>query len=83
MRPLAGFVVRVNKGVVTVKLTAGNKLSHKTEDKFTYGDEVRVNYNYKTKQVRSIELVSSTPKHTNHCSMCSDSDLILKQDETL
>jgi len=83
MRPLAGFVVSVTKSVVRVKLESGNTISIKLKPdypKFTYGDEVRVSYDFKHKKVRSIELTSEPAEGTRMCQSCSETSLNLGED---
>jgi hypothetical protein len=81
MKPLAGFVVGIGKGSVRVKLCTGTKLTIRTKKKFKYGDEVIINYNFRTKTVRSIELASDAPKGTQVCQKCSQTSLNLGDDD--
>ena len=83
MRPLAGFVVSVSKGVVRVKLETGNTISIKLKPdypKFTYMDSVRVSYDFKSKKVRNIELVNQPAEGTQVCQSCSETSLNLAED---
>ena len=83
MRPLAGFVVSVLKGVVRVKLETGNTIPIKLKPdhpKFTYGDEVRVSYDFHSKMVRNIELVNQPASGTQMCQSCSETSLNLGED---
>ena len=79
MRPLAGFVVGVNKGVATIKLTSGNKITYNAKG-LTYGDEVIVNFNFKTNTVSSIRLASSPDEGTEKCERCSQTTIDLGED---
>ena len=83
MRPLAGFIVSVSKGVVRVKLETGNTITEKLKPnypKFTYMDSVRVSYDFKNKEVKNIELISQPAEGTQVCQSCSETSLNLGDD---
>jgi len=79
MRPLAGFVVKLNKGVATIKLSSGNKITYDAKG-LTYGDEVIVNYNYNTNTVSSIRLTNEPDEGTVKCERCSQTSIDLGED---
>jgi len=81
MRSLIGHITGVNKGVVSVELETGNTRDIRTDKPFRYGEKVRVNFNYKAKTVRSIELFDEPPEGTQKCSRCCESYIEYGEDD--
>lgn len=80
MKALAGFVVGIGKGTITVKMSTGNKRVIQTDKPFKYGDKVRVNFNFKARTVRSVSLWADPPNGTEICSRCAETHIDLGED---